>query len=182
MWTGQRLNSFRSDQFERGRSRSVEAAWLIIQWLFISSWLPGTCHRKFLLRLFGARLGHNLVLKPGLKVKFPWRLIIGDNSWIGEDVWIDNLEFVTVGSNACISQGAYFCTGSHNWSKPTFDLVVRPIFVGNSAWIAARCVVGPGVEVGEGAVLALGSVANKDLGPWTINRGNPAVAIKDRVA
>jgi putative colanic acid biosynthesis acetyltransferase WcaF len=102
-----------------------------------------------------------------VRVKFPWRLSIGAHSWIGESVWIDNLDEVKIGSNACVSQGVYFCTGSHDWSSPRFDLVTRPIEIGDEAWICAKACVGPGVRVGRGAILTLGSVATQDLESWT---------------
>jgi putative colanic acid biosynthesis acetyltransferase WcaF len=108
-------------------------------------------------------------------------LVIGDHSWIGEDVWIDNLAEVEIGSNVCISQGAYLCTGSHDWSRPTFDLVVKPIRIGNGAWIAARAAIRPGVSVGEGAVLGLGGVATSDLAPWTVYQGVPAKPVRKRI-
>ena len=115
-----------------------------------------------------------------MRVKFPWRLTIGDHCWIGEDVWIDNLVEVAFGTHVCASQGAYFCTGSHDWSKRSFDLIVKPISIESHAWISARSVVGPGVSVGEGAVLGLASVATQALEPWVIYMGNPAVRVKVR--
>jgi len=133
-----------------------------------------------LLGAFGATVGKGVQIKPGVRVKFPWRLEIGDHSWIGEDVWIDNLAPVTIASNCCISQRVYLCTGSHDWSRPTFDLIVRPIHIKQAAWIAACSTVGPGVTVGEGAVLALGSVATHDLEPWTIYTGIPAKPVRKR--
>jgi len=105
----------------------------------------------------------------------------GAHSWIGEDVWIDNLAEVTIGSQCCISQGAYLCTGSHDWTRQTFDLITRPIHVADQAWIAARSIIGPGVSVGEGSVLSLGSVATKNLAPWTIYAGTPAAIVKTRL-
>jgi acetyltransferase-like isoleucine patch superfamily enzyme len=114
-------------------------------------------------------------------VKFPWRLEVGDHSWLGEKVWIDNLEKVSIGANCCISQGAYLCTGSHDWSRSTFDLITAPIRIDEGAWIAACSKIAPGVTVGEGAVLGLGSVANEDLQPWTIYLGVPAVCVRARV-
>ena len=153
---------------------------MLAQALFVSSWIPGRRHRAGLLRLFGAKVGKGVDIKPGLKVKFPWRLTIDDHSWIGEDVWIDNLEQVTIGANCCVSQGAYLCTGSHDWSKPTFDLIVKPIVVHDSAWIAARGTIAPGVVMGEGAVLSLGSVAVRDLEPWTVYAGTPAQKVRAR--
>ena len=175
------LAAYENSNFSRGRSKLVELAWLLIQSLLVSSALPGSPHRIFLLRIFGARIGRDVVLKPGVKVKFPWRLWIGSNSWIGESVWIDNLADVKIGTNVCVSQGAYLCTGSHNWTSPTFDLITKPIVLKEGAWVAANCTVGPGVTVGEGAVLGLGSTTSKNLEPWSIYSGSPAVFIKRRI-
>ena len=160
--------------FDRGRPRWVEAAWMLVDVLFVRSTLRGSAHRRALLSLFGVRLGSGVAVKPGVRVKFPWRLTVGDNAWIGEDAWIDNLGEVTIGANACVSQGAYLCTGSHDWPAPGFDLVVKPIAVEAGAWVGARAVVGPGVTVGEGAVLALGSTATQALEPWGVYAGVPA--------
>lgn len=176
------LKGYARPGFSRGRPAVVEAIWILVQWLLVSSWLPGSVHRRLLLRLFGARVGRGVVVKPGVRVKFPWRLSIGDHSWIGEDVWIDNLALVTIGADCCLSQGAYVCTGSHDWSRPSFDLVTKPIMVRDGAWIAARAVVGPGVTVGEGAVLGLGSTATQDLAPWQVHLGVPARSIVGRRA
>jgi len=166
--------------FARGRSALTELAWMVVQALFVSSFLPGSGHRRFLLRLFGAAIGQKVVLKPGIRVKFPWRLSIGDHSWIGEHAWIDNLAPVTIGNDCCVSQGAYLCTGSHDWTSSSFGLITRPITLEPGAWVAARAVVGPGVTVGRGAVLGLGSVATRDLKPWTVYAGVPATPIKQR--
>lgn len=130
--------------------------------------------------MFGAKIGQGVEIKSGVKVKFPWRLEVADHSWIGEDVWIDNLATVRIGANCCISQGAYLCTGSHDWSRSSFDLIIRSIDVRDGAWIAARAVVAPGVTIGEGAVLSLGSVAASDLAPWTVHAGVPAKPIRPR--
>lgn len=175
-----RLSDFSSPHYSRGRSSFVEALWLLVQWTLVSSWIPGAAHRRWLLRAFGAKIGKGVNIKPGVRVKFPWRLDVGDHSWLGEDVWIDNLERVQIASNCCISQRAYLCTGSHDWTRPAFDLITRPINIKEGAWIAACAVVGPGVTVGEGAVLGLGSVAGCDLEPWTIYSGVPALPIRRR--
>lgn len=175
-----RLDTYDSSSFVRGRSKWTETLWLIVQCLFISSPIPGSAHRRWLLRLFGARIGRGVKIKPRVRVKFPWRLHIGDESWIGEGVWIDNLEHIAIGSHCCLSQEAYLCTGSHDWSKPAFDLIVRPIRVDDCCWIAARCIVGPGVTCGEGSILTLGSAATNSLAPWSIYAGTPAQKIKAR--
>ena len=133
-----------------------------------------------MLRAFGARIGRGAVLKPHLRIKFPWRLRLGDHVWLGEGVWIDNLAPVDVGSHVCVSQGAYLCTGSHNWGSPTFDLIVRPIRIADSAWICARATLAPGTTVGEGTVVALGAVAAGELLPWQVYAGVPAVAVRPR--
>lgn len=174
------MDSFQNEWFYRGKPAIVELVWLFVQAIFVASSLPGSTHRKFLLRLFGAKIGKGVVAKPRMRVKFPWRLEVGDHSWIGEDVWIDNLADVSIGAHCCLSQGAFLCTGSHDWSKPSFDLIVQPITLERGAWVAAKSVVSPGVTIKEGAVLGLGSVAITDLDPWSIYVGAPAVFHKKR--
>lgn len=169
-----RLDQFNNADYHRGRPALVEALWLVAQALFLRSFIPGSLHRRLLLRLFGARIGTGVVIKPGVRVKFPWRLEVGAHAWIGEGVWIDNLAEVKIGAHCCLSQEAYLCTGSHDWSKTTFDLMTAPIIIGEGAWIAARAVVAPGVVVGEGAVLGLASLASKSLEAHGIYRGVPA--------
>lgn len=115
-----------------------------------------------------------------MRVKYPWLLEIGDDTWIGEDVWLDNLALIRIGSNVCISQGAYLCTGNHDWTDPAFGLMVRPITISDGAWIGAKAILGPGVQVAEGAVAAAGSVVTGDLAAYTIHAGNPAVPVKTR--
>jgi putative colanic acid biosynthesis acetyltransferase WcaF len=172
-----RLDRYNTGSFERGRSAAVEALWLVTQALFVRSQLPGSFHRRVLLRAFGARIGVGVVIKPGVRVKFPWRLSLGDHAWLGEDVWIDNLSYVSIGAHACVSQGAYLCTGNHDWTSETFALATAPIAVAAHAWIAAKAVVAPGVTIGEGTVLALGSSATANLEAWHIYAGNPAVRV-----
>jgi putative colanic acid biosynthesis acetyltransferase WcaF len=174
------LQKYDRASFVRGRSKLVESLWLILDAILVRSRIPGLTHRRLILRAFGARIGERVVIKTGVRIKFPWRLQIGDDSWIGEEVWIDNLASVQIGANCCISQGAYICTGSHDWGSPTFDLLVKPVKIEDSAWIAARAVIGPGVTVGEGAVLSLGSVATSDLVAWGIYQGFPASLLKQR--
>jgi len=175
-----RLDLFDGTQLNRGRPAWVELIWLLVQALFVSSWIPGARHRRILLRLFGAKLGKDLNIKPGVKIKMPWRLEVGDYSWIGEKVWIDNLAPVVIGKHCCLSQEVYLCTGSHDWQASRFDLITAPITICDNAWVGAKAVVGPGVTVGEGAVLALGSVATMDLKPWWVYQGNPAMPLKER--
>ena len=174
------LHNYDNAWFERGRSKLVEVFWLILDAVFVRSRIPGSFHRRLILRAFGARIGKRVLIKPGVRIKFPWRLEIGDDSWIGEEVWIDNLAPVKIGANCCISQDVYICTGSHDWGTPAFKLIVKPVKIEDSVWVASRSVIGPGVLVHEGAVLALGSVATSDLPPWGIYQGVPATLVKQR--
>lgn len=175
-----RLDRFAGTGFDRGASRLKEALWLGIGALVLRSFVPGSSWRARLLRIFGATVGHGTVWKPGVRVKFPWRLTIGDHCWIGEEAWIDNLGRVTLADHVCISQGAYLCTGNHDWSRETFDLIVQGITVENGAWIGAKSIVGPGTRIQEGAVLTAGSVANGTLDRYMIYQGNKAVAVGQR--
>jgi putative colanic acid biosynthesis acetyltransferase WcaF len=149
--------------------------------MFGSRWVPISGIKCLILRVFGAKLGQGIRIKPGVTIKFPWRLVIGDHVWIGENCWIDNVAVVTIESHVCISQDVYLCTGNHDWTDPTFKLLDQPIYLEEGCWIAARAVVGPGVSVGRGAVLGLGAVAGRSLEPMTIYAGNPAQSVKQRV-
>jgi len=175
------VRDFNNAWFKRGRPKLVEALWIVSSAVFVTSWLPGSFHRRLLLRVFGAKLGKRVAIKPGARVKFPWKLSIGSDTWIGEDVWIDNLDSVEIGDNCCLSQGVYLCTGSHDWASPTFELVTKPIKVENCAWIGARASLAPGTVVGEGAVVAMGSTASGDLESWTIYRGVMAKIVRRRL-
>lgn len=134
-----------------------------------------------LLRLFGARIGKGVLIKPSVHIKYPWFLEIGDHCWIGEGVWIDNLAKITLGNNVCLSQGAYLLTGNHDYTQPSFDLMIGEIRLEDGVWIGARAIVCPGVTCRSHAVLTVGSVAAKDMDTYGIYRGNPAVKVKERV-
>jgi len=175
-----RLDLFTNTTFERGAPRWKELVWMIVQaWLF-GSWLPGSGWRCRLLRVFGARIGQGVVIKPSVSVKFPWRLTIGDHCWIGERVWIDNLDFVTIGAHSCVSQGAYFCTGSHDWTDLRFALITRPITVGTGCWVGARASLAPGCVLLDGAVLAMVAQGNGELAGNTIHRVDGSTKLRSR--
>lgn len=165
----------------RGRSRWFEALWVFLGAPLLASRVITSCRfRALLLRFFGAEVGVRTHIKPGVRVKFPWYLSIGDYAWIGEDVWIDNLAQVSIGSHVCISQGVYICTGNHDWSTPNMRLFRRPITLERGSWIGVRAIVCPGVVVGAGSVLTAGSVATRQLQPLGIYTGNPATWTKQR--
>ena len=176
------LGRFENSWYSSGRSRVIEALWFFFGLpLLRSTLVPFSFYRATLLRLFGATIGRGVVIKPGIRVKYPWLLRVGDFTWLGEDVWIDNLGKVDIAEHVCVSQGVYLCTGNHDWSDPTFGLRVEPITLGPGSWVGARSVVCPGATVGEGAMAAAGSVVVKTLKPWTIYAGNPATPSRARV-
>ncbi len=168
-------------RFDRGAGVLKEALWLFINLLLFQLCpLSLSALKCFVLRCFGAKIGHGVVIKPQVKITFPWKLKLGDHVWLGEECWLLNLEQIIIGDNVCISQRAFLCTGNHNYKSPLFDLIVKPIHIESGAWIGAATVVGPGVKVGSHAVLTAGSVATDDLQPFGIYRGNPAVFVKQR--
>ena len=176
------LSRFANPDFDRGASRFKEALWLFTSWLLFQLCpLKFYTLKCFVLRRFGARIGRGVVIKPGAKITFPWRLDLGDNVWLGEECWLLNLEQITLEANVCVSPRAFLCTGNHNYKSAAFDLIVKPIHVEAGAWICAGAFVGPGVRVGSHAVLTAGSVATDDLQSFGIYRGHPAVLVKERI-
>lgn len=153
---------------------------MAISGLLMESWLPGSGWRRWLLCAFGAQIGKGVVIKPRVRVKFPWRLTVGDYSWIGEDAWIDNLADVKIGSHCCLSQGVYFCTGSHDWSDAKFKLITGSIELGHGCWVGANASLAPGVRLESGVVVTMGSVASGRLTEWSVYMGTPAAASKKR--
>lgn len=177
-----RLRDYDNSWYHPGRSALWRAAWLFLGLpLLRASWITSSSLRVDLLRLFGARIGMRVVIKPGVTVKYPWHLVVADDCWIGEDCWIDNLTTVQLGSNVCISQGAYLCTGNHDWSDPAFGLKIAPIRLMDGAWAGAKCILAPGTTLGEGAVAAAGSVVAGQVPDYQVFAGNPAVFVKHRI-
>ena len=175
------LSAYNNDWYNPGASALKRTLWYFVNAaLFINPLNPLSGLKVKLLRLFGAQVGKGVTLKPNINIKYPWLLEIGDHVWIGEGVWIDNLTAVTIGNHVCISQGALLLTGNHNYKKKTFDLMVGRITLSDGAWIGAKSVVCPGVTCGSHSVLAVGSVAVKDLKPYFIYQGNPAVPVRER--
>lgn len=176
------LAKFNNSWYNPGRGFIVRTVWHFMNALFLQNSLnPSSKIKISVLRMFGAKIGAGVVLKPSINVKYPWNLEIGNNSWIGENVWLDSLAPIKIGNNACISQGVYFCTGNHDWSDPAFGLIVKPIIIEDGAWVGANATVLPGVTVASHSIVAAGTVIAKDTEPFMIYVGNPAVAVKARI-
>ena len=159
----------------------TEAAWYLVKCLFFLSPLPWPQGlKRGLLKGFGAKIGRGVVIKPRVNIHFPWKLTVGDHSWIGEEVFILNFEPVTLGAHVCVSQRAFLCAGNHDFRDPAFAYRNAPIRIGEGAWIGAQCFVGPGTEIGEMAVAAAGSIVTANLPAGWICRGNPCRPFKER--
>ena len=175
------LSSFSNPEYHHGKSLPVRLVWMLVSRIFFQTVLPyPNAFKAMLLRLFGARVGKKVVIKPNVNIKQPWRLSIADYSWIGEGVWIDNLVQVKIGNHCCLSQGSFLLTGNHNYKKTSFDLMTGTIILEDGVWLGAKSIVGPNVKCHSHAVLSAGSCAFKDLDPYSIYQGNPAVFIRKR--
>jgi putative colanic acid biosynthesis acetyltransferase WcaF len=170
-----RLDLYDNSDFNRGAGRIKESLWVLCKCLFFLNPFPWPSSlRVFWLRLFGARVGSNVVIRSGVNISFPWRFVAGDYVWLGEDVFILSLAPVTLGSHVCISQRAFLCTGSHAWKSETFDLLTLPITVEDQVWIAAQAFIGPGTRIGQGSLVGAGTVLMKAIPPNSAAKGNPA--------
>ena len=175
------LGTYDNGWYSPGRSVLWRAAWLFIGLpLFRTSLLPSSSWRVSLLRMFGARIGRGVVIHSEVCVKYPWHFQVGDNCWIGERAWIDNLTTVRLGANVCISQGCYICTGNHDWTDPAFGLMIRGVELRDGAWAGAMCTLLPGVTLAEGAVAGAGSVVSQSVPPYEVHTGNPAAFTRVR--
>ncbi len=163
------------------RHRLTRLAWNIT-WGLFASWTPPVMRpwRRFLLRLFGAKISPTALIYGTAKIWFPTNLTVGDYACIGGGATIYCMAPITLGAGSLVSQGAYLCAGTHDIDDPDFQLATAPIVVGERAWIAAEAFVGPGVTIGPGAVLGARAVAFRDLDPWGVYVGNPAKRTRAR--
>ena len=175
------LGKFSPGSFNKGAGKLKITLWYFVN-AFIgrASWNPFMGIKVRLLRAFGAKIGKGLVIKNNVIIKSPWYLTVGDNCWLGEACWIDNLARVTIGNNVCISQGALLLTGNHDYTIPSMPYRNGQIVVRDGAWIGAKATVCPGVIVNENAILTVGSIATKNMESNGIYQGNPAVKIRER--
>lgn len=136
--------------------------------------------RRLVCSLMGAKLSRSVSVSRKVRIDYPWRLTMGDRSSLGDGAWAYCLAPITIGKNCCIGEDVRLLTGSHDVSSPMFDLVTKPITIGDNCWVATGAIILPGVTIGEGAVVAAGAVVTKNVDPWQVVGGNPAKFIKSR--
>ena len=175
-----KLAAYNNSWYRPGSAIKI-ALWSIVNAVFFNHSLAFFSSFKcFLLRMFGAKVGKRVVIKPSVHIKYPWFLNIADDVWIGEKVWIDNLAKVIIDNNVCISQGVLLLTGNHDYKKITFDLIVGTIHLEEGVWLGAQSVVCPGIICKAYSILTVGSVATKSLESYGIYSGIPAEKIRSR--
>jgi putative colanic acid biosynthesis acetyltransferase WcaF len=179
-----RLGDFdATDGFDRGVGKVKEVCWYLTKMAFFLTAIPFPSSLKSrLLRLFGAKVGNGVVIKPRVNIHMPWKLVVGNNVWIGEEAFLLNFDRLTIGNNVCISQRAFICGGNHDYRTPSMPYRNGPIVLENGCWIGASCFVGPGVTVSVDAVLTAGSIITTSVAANGVYRTNehPPVRIKDR--
>jgi putative colanic acid biosynthesis acetyltransferase WcaF len=177
----QDLRNFQLPKDFRGRPGWYVQLWWLVQWfLFRPSPQVLYSWRRFLLRLFGAQIGHQVLIRPTAMVTFPWKLRIGDYSWIGDEVVLYSLGEISIGMHTVISQRSYLCAGTHDYTAPGFDIAGLPIHIGDQVWIATDVFVAPGVEIGSGTVVGARSTVFNHLAGGMVCYGNPAYPVRTR--
>lgn len=177
----QRLDKFILPGGFRGRASFVCQAWWLAQaCLFATSPQFMYGWRNFLLRVFGAKIGENVIIRPSVRITYPWKLSIGDHSWIGDHVDLYTLGEIIIGSNAVISQRSYLCTGSHDFTKLDFPIYEKPIVIEDGVWVATDVFIAPGVTIHKNAVVGARSSVFNDLDAGYVYVGSPAKPIKPR--
>lgn len=175
------LSTYDNNNYKSGAHVFKRMAWYFVSMILINTYFcPVSYIKVCILKLFGAKIGNKVTVKPKVNIKYPWHLVIGNHVWIGENVWIDNLDDVIIGDHSCISQGSMLLCGNHNYKKNSFDLITGKIILENGVWIGAKSIVCSGITCKSHSVLSTGSVASKNLDEYGIYRGNPAVFIRKR--
>ena len=176
------LSRFDNTWYQHGAGLAKRTVWYFVNALFfLNPAFPFRWPKPHLLRWFGAKVGQGVVIHPGVNIKFPWKLRVGDHCWIGQRAWLDNIDQLTLGNNVVISQGAMIIQGSHNYKKIDYPTLHRPVVLEDGSWVGAGAIVMLGVTLRSHAVLSAGSVATRDLEPYMIYQGNPAQPLRERV-
>lgn len=169
------------DRFRGRPGWFVQLWWLVEAFLFRPSPQFMYGWRRFLLRLFGADIGRHVILRPTVRTQFPWKVRIGDHSWIGDDVVLYSLGPITIGRHVVVSQKSYLCTGSHDYQQPSFPIYAQPIVIEDECWLATDVYVAPGTTIGRGTVVGARSSVFRSLPPGKVCVGSPALPVKDRL-
>lgn len=178
----QNLSSYTTPKDFRGKSKiTVQLWWLVQAILFGLSPQFAYGWRRFLLRTFGAKIGKNVIIRPSVRTTYPWKVSIGDHSWIGDEVVLYSLGEIEISSNTVISQRSYLCTGTHDYTSSDFRIYAEKITIGNKCWLATDVYVAPGITIGNNTVVGARSSVFKDLPENRICIGNPAKPIKNRI-
>ena len=176
------LSRFNNADFPKGAGAVKMTLWYFTNALFFQNPLfPFRSPKPALLRLFGARVGKRVVIHPGVNIKYPWKLTIGDHVWIGQRAWLDNIDQLIIRDHVVISQGAMIIQGSHNYKRVDYPTMSGPVVLEEGSWVGAGAMVMLGVTLKSHSVLAAGSVATKDLEAYMIHQGNPAQPVRERV-
>jgi putative colanic acid biosynthesis acetyltransferase WcaF len=177
----QDLSSFRLPSGFRGRSAfSVQLWWIVQATLFRCSPQFAYGWRRFLLRLFGAKVGQRVIIRPTATITYPWKLRIGNYSWIGDHVILYTLGSVAIGDHTVVSQGSHICAADHDFNDPAFTIRAKPIVIGREVWIASDVFVAPGVSIGDATVVGARSSVFRNLPPLTVCFGHPCVPVRPR--
>ena len=178
----QQLSKFNLPENFRGRNTFVVQLWWLVQAIFFSTspqFLYG--YRRFLLRMFGAKIGKNVIIRPSVKITYPWKVSIGDYSWIGDDVVLYSLGEIDIGKNVVISQKSYICSASHDYNKIDFPIYSKRNIIEDECWLATDVYVSPGLTIGKGSVIGARSSVYKDMPSGWVCYGNPAKPVKQRI-
>jgi len=176
-----RLDDWDDSGFEYGRPKFFVFLWFLCQdTLFRLSPIPFYGFRRWLLKLFGCKVGSGAIIRPRARFHYPWRIEIGDYSSIGDDVWLYSIGFITIGSQSIISQKSFLCAAGHDYKDPHFKTTVKPIVVGNGVWIAADVYIAPGVTIGDNSVIGARSSVFHDMPAGMVCYGNPCQPVKSR--
>jgi putative colanic acid biosynthesis acetyltransferase WcaF len=177
----QDLNAFQLPSSFRGRSKYVVQLWWLVN-ATLFRWSPQILFgwRRLLLKLFGAKIGKNVLVRPSVKFTYPWKVTIGDYSWIGDDCVLYSLGEIKIGKNVAVAHKVYINTGGHDYLKPSFDIFSKPVLVEDECWITNDVYIAPGVQIGRGTVVGARSSVLKSLPAGKICVGTPAKPIRDR--
>ncbi|WP_298946007.1 putative colanic acid biosynthesis acetyltransferase [uncultured Polaribacter sp.] len=177
----QKLNTFKLPKNFRGKNAFVVQLWWIVQGIFFRmspQFMYG--FRRFLLRLFGAKIGKNVIIRPTVRVTYPWKVAIGDYSWIGDDVVLYSLGEIEIGKNVVISQKSYICAASHDYLQSDFPIFAKKNTIEDECWLATDVYIAPGITIGKGTVIGARSSVYKDIASNKVCVGNPAKIIRER--